>query len=210
MKHLLNFGLMFGFLLMAATGFSQFEGYIKFTKTTGSVATTYKYYVKGYHVRVEELTEDGEVTGVMLVDTKNSNAIALNPERGLYMDVPNGRSLPEVTADVAELKNRKEMHGYQCNEIRVTSKSDDRIVSYWCAKGDFDFFLPLLKTLNRKDKLALYFREIEGMEGVFPMIGEERKLDGTVVSKLAVETVTKASIADDFFAIPAGYTKFEK
>ena len=48
-----------------------FEGIIEFTKTTGPVITVYKYYVKGDHVRIEEISARGEVQGIMLVDMRD-------------------------------------------------------------------------------------------------------------------------------------------
>jgi len=50
--------------MLAATAAIQaqsFEGTIEFTKTTGPVVTNYKYYIKGDHVRIEELSSRGAV-----------------------------------------------------------------------------------------------------------------------------------------------------
>ena len=37
------------------------------TKTTGPVVTTYRYFVKGDHVRIEEVSSRGEVQGLSLI-----------------------------------------------------------------------------------------------------------------------------------------------
>ncbi len=198
-------------LLSVATITAQsFEGIIEFTKTVGTVNTTYKYYVKGDNVRIEEVGTKGTVQGIMLVDTKANSVTALSIEQKVYMEVPNKRPMKPVAVQVAKLKNRKEMHGYQCAEWKVTNKSEDRVISYWAAKKNFDFFIPLLKTLNRKDKQAVYFLQIEDAGGVFPMRGEEKKLDGTVVSLLDVKKITEKKLEDGLFKIPEGYGKFER
>ncbi|MCB0814093.1 MAG: hypothetical protein KDB87_13160, partial [Flavobacteriales bacterium] len=58
-----------------------FEGVIEFTKTTGPVVTTYRYFVKGDRVRIEEVSSRGEVQGIMLVDTHDRTVTAISPER---------------------------------------------------------------------------------------------------------------------------------
>jgi len=206
-RGLLTFFLVF---LVSISSQAQFEGFIEFVKTNGSEATTYKYYVKGSNVRVEELTEEGHITGIMLVDTKSQRAYALNPDRRLYMTVPNGHRMPEVKAEVDNSGTNKKMFEHTCEEITVTSEIDDRMISYWVATDNFDFFIPLLETLNRKDKLALYYQQIEGMEQAFPLIGEERSLDGTLISKLETVQLTAASVDLSLFSIPEDYSQFDR
>ena len=75
---------------MAYAG-SPFQGTIKFTKTIGPVTANYIYYVKGDKIRVEELSENGEIQGIMIVDTKENTVKALSPERNMFIDVPNKR-----------------------------------------------------------------------------------------------------------------------
>ena len=71
----------------AAFASGPFQGTIKFTKTIGPVTANYTYYVKGNKIRVEELGENGEVQGIMIVDTKANTVKALSPERKMYIDV---------------------------------------------------------------------------------------------------------------------------
>ena len=78
------------------------------------------------------------------------------------------------------------------------------------AADKFDFFGPLLETLNRKDEQAVFFLEIPDAKGVFPMLGLEQKMDGAEVTKLQVTKVTKGVQKPALFEIPAGYNKFER
>ena len=75
---------------------------------------------------------------------------------------------------------------------------------------EFNFFVPLLETLNRKDEQAVFFLEIKDAKGVFPMLGVENKLDGAEVSKLEVTKVIKVAQKPTIFEIPAGFNKFER
>src|SRR5690606_35227825 len=77
-----------------------FEGVVEFIKTTGPVVTAYKYFVKGDHVRIEEINARGEVQGIMLVDNRDKTVVALSLDRKLYMDVPNMRLPKDVETSV--------------------------------------------------------------------------------------------------------------
>jgi len=187
-----------------------FQGTIKFTKTIGPVTANYTYFVKGDKVRVEELGENGEVQGIMIVDIKANTVKALSPERKMYIDVPNKRPTKEPEVYVQKTNNTKTINGYSCTEVKVTGKTDGREVTYWVADDDFDFILPLLETLNRKDKLAVYFMNIPDLAGYFPMVGIERKTDGVELTKLQVNTITKGELNNNLFIIPSDYTKFER
>jgi hypothetical protein len=188
----------------------SFEGVIEFTKTTGPVSTTYKYYVKDDFVRIEELSEKGVIQGIMLVDNANNSVTALSPERKLFMDVPNMRLPKEVEVKVEKTGITRELSGYNCEKWEVINTEADRKVIYWVANDGFDFFLPLLKTLNRKDEQAVYFMEIPDANGVFPMQGTESKLGGSNISTLQVQKITPSKMVDDLFRVPTGFTKFER
>ncbi|HLV53070.1 MAG TPA: hypothetical protein VKY29_03555, partial [Cryomorphaceae bacterium] len=71
----LAFGLAIG---LAASTNDPFQGTIKFTKTIGPVTANYIYYVKGDKIRVEELGENGEIQGIMIIDTKANTVKALS------------------------------------------------------------------------------------------------------------------------------------
>lgn len=206
-----SFALVGGLLALTATVHAQsFEGTIEFTKTTGPVVTNYKYFVKGEHVRIEELSSRGNVQGIMLVDNRDNTVTALSPDRKLYMDVPNMRLPKEIKADVRKTGEMKDMAGYKCEKWVVKSPTEDRLLTYWVAQDAFDFFIPMLRTLNRKDEQALFFLQIDGAKGVFPMLGVEQKIDGSEVSRLEVTKVVRGAQKADLFEIPAGFSKFER
>jgi len=209
LRHFRLVGLSFGFLTTALNA-QPFEGIIEFTKTTGPVVTSYKYYVKGDRVRIEEISARGEVQGIMLVDTHDKTVTALSPERKLYMDVPNMRLPKDVSTTVQKTSDMRDMAGYKCEKWTVKSGPEDRLLTYWVAADAFDFFVPLLETLNRKDEQAVFFLAIKDNKGVFPMLGIEQKIDGAEVSRLEVTRVTKGVQKPALFEIPAGFNKFER
>lgn len=198
-------------MVSATALFAQpFEGVIEFTKTTGPVITTYRYYVKGERIRIEEISARGEVQGIMLVDTRDKTVTAISPERKLYMDVPNMRLPKDVEVQVQKTADLKDIAGYKCEKWLVKSPKEDRQITYWVAADEFSFFIPLLETLNRKDEQAVFFLQVKDNKGVFPMLGIEQKMDGAEVSRLEVTKVTKGVQKPALFEIPAGYNKFER
>jgi hypothetical protein len=197
---------------LGIAGFASgpFQGTIKFTKTIGPVTANYVYYVKDHMVRVEELGENGEIQGIMIVDTKANTVKALSPERKMFIDVPNKRPARETEVFVQKTNKSKEINGYNCTQVKVTGKEDGREVTFWMADDDFDFLIPMLETLNRKDKLAIYFMNVPDIEGMFPMVGVEKKTDGVELTKLQVSEVQRTDLDNSLFEIPADYTKFER
>jgi len=198
-------------ICMSVASFAQsFEGVIEFTKTTGPIVTNYKYIVKGDHIRIEEIGAQGEIQGVFLVDTRDRSVRALSPERKLYMDVPNLRLPKDVNVQVTKTSELKTINGYQCEKWVVSSDEEDRTIEYWVASDEFDFFIPLLETLNRKDKLSVFFLQIPDAIGVFAMLGIETKLDGTEVTRLEVNKIERTENRTAIFEVPPNYNKFER
>lgn len=188
----------------------NFEGIIEFTKKTGSTEVKYKYYIKGDKVRIEDFGTDGSLQGIMIVDMKANKVTGLSPERKLFMDMPNNRIRKESVINVEKTGATKTFAGFTCSEWKVSCDEDDRIITYWMGEGKFNFFIPMLKTLNRADKLSIYFIKLSGAEGMFPMMGEEKKKDGTLITTLKVTSVRTQILAAEQFEIPKGYSKYDK
>ena len=206
------------FLIIVVTGFSAtvslaqgFEGILDFRKYSPSDTTHYKYYIKEGNVRVEEINKKGEIVGIMLVLPKINSVRALSPERKMYMEVPNNNTPTfKGTPEIQKTKLTKEIAGVKCTQWRIKSADDKTEITYWIAKGGYDFFIPLIKTLNRKDKLSYYFLNIPENEGVFPFEAEERSLTRDLRSMLKVDNITKQKLDNKIFSIPADYKKYEK
>jgi len=137
--------------------------------------------------------------------------LAVSPERKMYMEVPNKRPKTELDVDVNKTGKTSTVNGEKCEQIIVTCADKDRKIEYWVAKGDYDFFIPMLNTLNRKENQSMFFQEINGMGGYFPMKSTETALsDGTVVSELSAGEIKEKKLDGEMFKVPAGFDKFEK
>jgi hypothetical protein len=161
-------------------------------------------------MRIEDYGTDGTLQGIMLVDVTANKVIGISPERKLWMDMPNNRVRKDVNIEVQKTGNTKEVAGLKCTEWKVICKDEDRVISYWMANDAFNFFIPMLKTLNRADKLSIYFLKLTGAEGLFPVMGEERKSDGTVITTLKASLVKRQTLEGSLFEIPKGYSKYDK
>lgn len=208
-KTIISLGLIAIALMLGAPSFAQFEGVIKFEKYKNDT-TKYMYHIKGKQIRITEFGNDGSEKGVQLVDLEKKTVIALSPDRKLYMDAANAKDAVLVNPQVTKTTNKKKVAGYDCTEWIAKSDKDNTIISYWVGGDKFDFFVPLLTTLNRKDRLSKYFVEIPDNKGVFTMLGEERSLDGTVKTTLKVTSVEAKKLEQSLFEIPKGFQKFEK
>jgi hypothetical protein len=186
-----------------------FEGTIDFEKKTGSTTIKYKYLIKADKIRVEDYGTDGTLQGIMLVNTTNGNVWNLSPDRKLYSAVP--KKEPNMNIEVVvKTGGKKDVAGVSCTEYNVTCEAEQRITTFYCGGSQFDFFVPFLKTLHRKDKLSVYFQKLTGVDGQFPFMGVEKKLDGTVLTTLKVNSYKRESIADSMFEIPKDYKEFKK
>jgi hypothetical protein len=199
-------------VLIASSSFAQFSGTIEFNKTVGTVVNVnYKYYVSGDDIRVEEINSDNEIEGIQLIDLKEEKMISLSPERKMYMETPKKRAAATVNVEVENTKKTKVIEGVKCIEYIVTCTEKDRKVVYWIADGEYYFFIPMLKTLNRKENQSMFFLEIPNMEGKFPMMSTETVLStGKVVSVLTTVNMKEGTVDAEKFELPAGYTKFER
>ncbi len=190
---------------------AQFEGKIKFKKHKTTQTIDYTYYVKGDMVRIDEFGREGKLKGIMLINSAKDDVVALSPERKLYMDATNSREPAKVNPLVTKTSKKETINGYSCTEWMVVSDKEGVLITYKVIDdAKFSFFEPMLRTLNRKDKLSKYWLEIPGIENKFTMVGIEKYADGKQKVKLEVVELSEEKVDDSLFKIPAGYVKFEK
>lgn len=212
MKHFLasaSLTVFFAYNLLA----QSFEGTIEFTRKTTIDTTKYTYHVKGDMVRIEEIGSNGQVAGIMIVNTKENKAKSLSPDRKLYMELesPNKKFITIDNSEVKKGKSTKTIAGYKCDEWTVSNKEQNTAITYYLSKENFDFFEGLLIALNRKDKFATYYQQLPETKSTFPFLAIEKDLStGKEKGKLEVTKVTKKAIDSKLFEIPADYKKFEK
>lgn len=207
------FSLIVFTTLFINTYSQAFEGIIEFKKQTDFDTISYVYYIKGDKIRVDEVGANYEAQGgSYLIDTKEKKIIAVSHARRLYFEQPaspvpaNVKGTPEVT----KTKNTKTIAGQTCTEYIVKSKEENTQISYWLAGGNYNFFSPMVKLLNRKDKSSVYFTKLTGVEGMFPFLSIESAIGSKDENtRLEVTKVQKKTIPASKFEIPKGYQKSE-
>jgi uncharacterized protein YneR len=201
-------------VFVTANLFAQsFEGTIEFTRKTTIDTTKYKYHIKDNMVRIEEIGSNGQIAGIMIVNTKERKAKSLSPDRKLYMEMESANSsfIKIDGSEVKKGKSSKTIAGYKCDEWTVSNKEQNTTITYYLAKDNFIFFDDLIIALNRKDKFATYYQQLPETSSSFPFLAIEKDLSsGKEKAKLEVDKVTKKAIDAKLFEIPSDYKKFEK
>ena len=208
-KHIL---VLFLFSAISVISLAQpFEGVMDFNKISAVDTIKYRYYVKGNNVRIEEMNKKGVIAGIMLVDLVKGNILALSPDRKMYMEVP-ALSKPIITGkvEVNKTSGTKIINGYTCKLWRMRNKAENTEVSYWVAEDKFDFFNGLLKVLNRKDKLSVYFMQAPTVVGAMALEATERNLLRDFKNAIVTTKIEKKVLDASLFSIPAEYKKYDK
>ncbi len=194
--------------------FAQFEGSIEFRMETKKDTTTNIYYVKGNNVKLDQIgKKSGKVEGSFVFDLGGKSIKFVNPARKVWGD-HKSETPPTVngTCEVTKLKTTKMVAGKMCAQYTVKNATENTMITYWVASEKYDFFVPLVKLWNRKDKQSIYFNQIKDLpKGSMPMLSIESSLDGkTNISKLEVIKLEKKSIDAGTVSVPSDYKKFEQ
>ncbi|MCD6067263.1 MAG: hypothetical protein K0S33_2089 [Bacteroidetes bacterium] len=200
-------------LIFSVSAFAQFEGSIEFKMENKKDTNTNVYYVKGDHVRLDQLgKKTGKVEGSFVFDLSNKQIKFLNPARKVW-----GEHKSETPAvikgkcEVTKTKNVKTYLGKKCTEYVVLNTDENTQISYWITTEKFDFFVPMVKMWNRKDKQSIYFNEIKDLpKGSMPLASYETTLDGKTISKLEMTKIEKKGLELTQVSVPADYKKFEQ
>lgn len=207
-------------LLVASLAFSvvafaqSFEGSIEFKMETNKDTTTNIYYVKGNDVKLDQIgRKSGKVEGSFVFNLASKEIKFVNPVRKVWGE-HKSETAPTIKGTCVSSKgtNTKTIQGQKCTEYIVKNTEENTIITYWIAPGKFDFFVPLVKAWNRKDKQSIYFNQLKDLpKGAMPLLSEERQIsDNKLLSKLEVSKMTKTAIDASKLAIPADYKKFEQ
>lgn len=207
--------LLVASLALSVAAFAQsFEGSIEFKMETNKDTTTNIYYVKGDNVKLDQIgRKSGKVEGSFVFNLSNKEIKFVNPVRKVWGE-HKSETAPTIKGTCVSSKgtNTKTIQGQKCIEYIVKNTEENTVITYWIAQGKFDFFVPLVKAWNRKDKQSIYFNQIKGLpKGAMPMLSEERQIsDNKLVSKLEVSKMSKSAVDASKLSIPADYKKFEQ
>jgi hypothetical protein len=205
---LIKIFLLFSFVLSA-----QFEGIIEFKMQNKKDTTVNIYYVKSDHIKLDQLgKKSGKVEGSFVFDLTNKQIKFVNPGRKVWGE--HKSETPPVikgTCEVTKTKNTKTVLGKKCNEYIVKNTEENTQISYWICTEKFDFFIPMVKLWNRKDKQSIYFNQIKDLpKGSMPMASFESTLDGKRISALEMTKIEKKNLELIQVSVPADFKKFEQ
>lgn len=196
------------------TAFAQFEGSIEFRQETKKDTNANVYYVKGSNVKLDQIgKKSGKVEGSFVFDLAAKTIKFVNPARKVWGE-HKSETPPTIagTCEVSKQKGTKSVAGKMCTEYRVKNATENTQIVYWITTEKYDFFVPMVKLWNRKDKQSIYFNQIKDLpKGSMPMLSIETTLDGkTTISKLEVTKLEKKSIDPATVSVPSDYKKFEQ
>lgn len=200
------------FLVLSLTGLRAqgFSGTLEFRYITPKDTNMNTYLVKNKLVRLDQYGRKGTVDGSYLFDLATNEMKWTNPKRKLWGFLKS--ETPQVIRGqcVVTKGGSKTIAGQKCVEYIVKNTEENTIITYWIAEAKFNFFIPMVKLWNKKDKQSIYFGQIKGLpEGSMPMASEEKQLsDGKVLTSLEVLKVNNTPPAETAFVIPAEYEKF--
>lgn len=189
----------------------NFEGVIKFKHIKYFDTTDYVYYISPNKVKIDELDRDGKVAGTMLVNLTTKKVLAINHSRKLFMEIKSKPSVKNLSkSKVSKTNETKKVLGHTCTKWVVDNPDYKSKAEYWVINDDkYLFFNQLLTTINRKDKIALYFMQIPENMGYFPITGKEKGYDGKLRAQLETKKLTRKIIDNRTFNVPAGYQEFK-
>ncbi len=192
----------------------SYEGSIEFKMETTKDTTTNIYYVKGNDVKLDQIgRKSGKVEGSFVFNLATNEIRFVNPVRKVWGE-HKSETAPMIKGTCVSSKgtNTKMVQGQKCTEYIVKNTDENTQITYWIAPGKYDFFMPLVKAWNRKDKQSIYFNQIKDLpKGSMPLLSEEKQIsDGKLISKLEVSKMSKGGVDPSKLAIPADYKKFEQ
>jgi hypothetical protein len=189
---------------------NPFEGVIYFQKTEGDNVTYFKYYVKGDNVRIEDVKEGGKLNGILLIDMKTVSLKMLSCSSQLYIEVPLSPPAEKPQVKIEKTGEIKVINGEECELWKVVDAKEFSRYEYWVNQGDYSFFSPMLRILNRKDKIALAWVSLNVNDNYFPFEGTEYSSTGKVITRLKVIEIKEKVLDPELFNIPSNYSLFER
>ena len=206
--------LLANLLFFSFCNAQSFEGIVEFRMETSKDTTTNMYYVKDNTVKLDQIgRRSGKVEGSFIFNLTSNEIKFVNPIRKVWGE--HKSDLPaeiKGTCVVVKGTNTKVIQGLKCTEYIVKNQDENTQVTYWITGSKYDFFIPLIKLWNRKDKQSVYFNQIKDLpKGSMPLLSEEKQIsDSKLVSKLEVSKITKSTVDEAKLTIPTDYRKFDQ
>lgn len=192
----------------------DFTGSIEFKYATQKDTTENIYFVKNKLVKLDQFAKHSKnIEGSFIFDLTNNEIKFVNPKRKLWGKQKS--ETPQVIRGqcvVTKGSSTKTFAGVKCSEYVVKNAEEDVTITFWIATDHYNFFIPLIKLWNRKDKQSIYFGQIKNLpQGSMPFMSEEKQLStGKMLTKLEVVKINKTIPDDASLSVPGNYSKFDQ
>lgn len=201
-------------VILSAVYSQSFNGTIEFKYSTQKDTSVNVYFIKDNLVKLDQYGKrNGAVEGSFIFDLKSNEIKWVNPKRKLWgLQKSETPQIIRGQCIVTKGTNIKKISGIKCQEYIVRNSEENIVITYWISSEKFDFFIPLLKLWNAKDKQRMYFGQIKDLpKGSMPLMSEEKTIsEGKLLTKLEVTKIDPKVPSDENMAIPANYTKFDQ
>lgn len=209
-KQLRILSILLALALTTSTFASPFEGVIFFQKVDNKDVTYFRYYVKGNHIRIEDVNEGGVLNGILLIDMEKESLKMLSCSAQMYIDVPVAEESEKPKVKIDRTGEVRMILGKECELWKVVNMADYSSYEFWVNEGEYNFFTPMLKMLNRNDNIALAWVSSMMGQNYFPFEGVEYSSTGKLLTKLEVIEIKNKELDLHLFDIPENYSLFEK
>lgn len=194
-------------LFSAPASAKSFEGSIDFVYESHYDTSFFTYYVKNDQVRIDKFDNNHLLVQSLLIHMGHEELYVLSPSKKLYTKLERKQTDAHDQENfiVQKTENHREVNGIDCYQWRVKNIERNTEIAYWVSQNDFYFFEDLIKLINHTDKTYDFFEKIPESQGFFPLLAVERTLLRKEKSRIYVANITKKSISDSMFTIPADY-----
>ncbi len=189
---------------------SQFNGIIHFQKIDGTDTTLYKYYVKDQYIRIEDLNDNGEVNGIMLINTEESTVILLSNTKKIFINVPiSNKKVKKFNVDVEKTHDEMNVAGITCVLWVATDNSTKNRYEFQVHKNGYIFFNEMLRLLNREEPIANVWLTMNVKDDYFPFVGATYSSTGDLISKIEIINIVEEDLPVEMFIRPEDYQLME-
>jgi Domain of unknown function (DUF4412) len=194
-------------LFTGLAGAQGFEGIIEFKKQLPGDSVNLVYSVKGDQVRIDEIrARTHNIFGSFLLDLKSGSRIFINHAKKEWTQLGN-TGKPDVPASltVVSTKESKSFFGNKCNKHIVKNTTDNSAIHYYVAAGKYQFFVPMLELLNRREDFSTHYLALPVKDGSFPFLAVKYDAAGKEAGRLEVTRIEKKVISATVFDLPKDY-----
>ncbi len=204
---LLIFLTIFSFNIFA----QDFEGEIKIIRKTFSDTIYFNCFIKNELLRLDELNKNKNAIRTLIVNLKMNTIIVFAYQKKLYkkLNPDTYINIEDENFEIKKTENFREIHAYDCYQIRVKNKVEETEITYWVAPNFYSHIFRVLKLLNKQKKEPNYFLQIPEIKGGFPFLVVERNLIRTERSRIEISEIIKKKLPKTIFEVPKDYKYFE-